>query len=137
VSRQRAAEELAVLGVPADCWQRTPAELSVGQAQRVALAQALATALASALGPMVGPMVGPVVGPAPTQKRSGEPVLLVLDEPTSAQDRGHRHLVIDRLRLAQLQHGAALLVATHDPDLMSALGGQRVPLLSAGTPAKA
>jgi ABC-type glutathione transport system ATPase component len=129
VSRQRAAEELAVLGVPADCWQRTPAELSVGQAQRVALAQALATALASALGPMVGP--------APTQKLSGEPVLLVLDEPTSAQDRGHRHLVIDRLRRAQLQHGAALLVATHDPDLMSALGGQRVPLLSAGTPAKA
>ncbi len=104
VSRQHAAEELAALGVPAECWPRAPSELSVGQAQRVALAQALAC----------------------------EPALLVLDEPTSAQDLGHRQRVVDRLLLAQRQQGTALLVATHDPELVAALGGATLPLVPAG-----
>jgi peptide/nickel transport system ATP-binding protein len=103
-SRHRAAEELAALGVPTECWPRTPSELSVGQAQRVALAQALAC----------------------------EPALLVLDEPTSAQDLGHRQRVVDRLLLAQRQQGTALLVATHDAELVAALGGPTLPLLPAG-----
>lgn len=104
VSRQHAAEELAAFGVPAECWPRAPSELSVGQAQRVALAQALAC----------------------------EPALLVLDEPTSAQDLGHRQRVVDRLLLAQRQQGTALLVATHDPELVTALGGPTLPLVPAG-----
>ena len=109
VSRQRAAEELSALGVPADCWQRTPAELSLGQAQRVALAQALA----------------------------GEPALLVLDEPTSAQDSGHRQLAVERLVRAQREYGTALLMATHDVELVAALGCPTLPLLTVGAAANA
>ena len=109
LSRQRAAEELSALGVPADCWQRTPAELSLGQAQRVALAQALA----------------------------GEPALLVLDEPTSAQDSGHRQLAVERLVRAQREHGTALLMATHDIELVAALGCPTLPLLTVGAAANA
>ena len=104
VAQQRGASELTALGVPADCWPRTPTELSLGQAQRVALAQALAS----------------------------QPALLVLDEPTSAQDLDHRQRVIDRLLLAQHQHGTALLVATHDAELVAALGGPTLPLLPPG-----
>jgi peptide/nickel transport system ATP-binding protein len=110
-AQQRAAEELVALGVPAECWLRTPTELSVGQAQRVALAQALAHTLPQVL--------------------ARQPALLVLDEPTGAQDRDHRQLIIDRLAVAQHQHGAALLVATHDVELVAALGGQTLPLLPA------
>jgi energy-coupling factor transporter ATP-binding protein EcfA2 len=76
----------------------------LGQAQRVALAQAMAS----------------------------QPALLVLDEPTSAQDLDHRQRVIDRLLLAQHQHGTALLVATHDAELVAALGGPTLPLLPPG-----
>jgi energy-coupling factor transporter ATP-binding protein EcfA2 len=57
---------------------------------------------------------------------------LVLDEPTSAQDLGHRQRVVDRLLLAQRQQGTALLVATHDPELVAALGGPTLPLVPAG-----
>ncbi len=112
VSRQHAAEELSALGVPADCWSRTPAALSVGQAQRVALAQALVQAR--------------------VQARAGNPSLLVLDEPTSAQDLDHRQRVADRLLKAQHQHGAALLIASHDPGLVGLLGCTTLPVIPAG-----
>ena len=124
VSRQRAAEELAVLGVPADCWSRSPSALSVGQAQRVALAQALAQ-------PRVQTRVQ-----TRAQASAGSLALLVLDEPTSAQDLAHRQRVADRLLVAQYQHGTALLIASHDPGLVRLLGCTTLPLFPVGAAPK-
>ncbi|MDP6832532.1 MAG: ATP-binding cassette domain-containing protein [Alphaproteobacteria bacterium] len=62
------------------------ARLSTGERQRIALARGL---------------------------RLGAKVLL-LDEPTSALDAGNRALV-EELLLARLEHGAAILLVSHDP----------------------
>jgi len=61
-------------------------ELSGGQQQRVAVARALAVA----------------------------PRVVLADEPTAEQDAEHRELVVEAL-LGITTHGAALVVATHDP----------------------
>jgi putative ABC transport system ATP-binding protein len=66
---------------------RYPAEISIGQQQRVAVARAL------------------VLGPR----------LLLVDEPTSHQDRGSAELVWSALSDAAAA-GTACLVATHEPD---------------------
>jgi putative ABC transport system ATP-binding protein len=63
-------------------------ELSGGQQQRVAVARALALA----------------------------PRVLLADEPTAEQDVVHRELVLDAL-LATSEHGTALVIATHDPEV--------------------
>jgi putative ABC transport system ATP-binding protein len=70
-----------------DLRERYPAEISIGQQQRVAVARALVL---------------------------GSPLLLV-DEPTSHQDRGSAELVWSALSDA-VAAGAACLVATHEPD---------------------
>ncbi|HEX4678304.1 MAG TPA: ATP-binding cassette domain-containing protein [Gaiellaceae bacterium] len=70
-----------------DLRERYPAEISIGQQQRVAVARALVL---------------------------GSPLLLV-DEPTSHQDREAAELVWSALRDA-VAAGAACLVATHEPD---------------------
>lgn len=77
---------LEVLGV-SDLADRTPPQLSGGQAQRVALARALAT----------------------------EPHLLLMDEPLSALDAATRMEVRGHLRhhLAEFRQGT--LIVTHDP----------------------
>jgi peptide/nickel transport system ATP-binding protein len=93
-SRRHAETDLRAAGVAEELWNRRPGTLSVGQAQRVALAQALAV----------------------------RPALLVCDEPTSAQDAQHRQYVVASLRRAQLEHGTAVLLATHDFALVEALG---------------
>ena len=97
--RELAAAELEALGVPKGLWHRRPASLSVGQAQRVALAQALGL----------------------------RPALLVADEPTSAQDAGHRSLLVQRLLEARKNHGMAVLLATHDFALTAALEAEVLP----------
>jgi putative ABC transport system ATP-binding protein len=66
---------------------RYPAEISIGQQQRVAIARAL------------------VLGPR----------LLLVDEPTSHQDRESAELVWAALGDAAAA-GSACLVATHEPD---------------------
>jgi putative ABC transport system ATP-binding protein len=63
-------------------------ELSGGQQQRVAVARALAL----------------------------RPAVLIADEPTAEQDQATRTLVLDRL-LAVADSGAALILATHDPEV--------------------
>jgi putative ABC transport system ATP-binding protein len=65
---------------------RKPNQLSQGEAQRVAIARALVI----------------------------EPLLLIADEPTSALDDANCDAVIRLLMQHATEHGATLLVATHD-----------------------
>src|SRR5205809_6527198 len=67
---------------------RRPNEISVGEAQRVAVARALANG----------------------------PKILLADEPTAALDATGTAAVVEAFELARTSFGAALVVATHDPD---------------------
>jgi putative ABC transport system ATP-binding protein/lipoprotein-releasing system ATP-binding protein len=70
-----------------------PQELSGGQAQRVALARAIVT----------------------------DPALLVADEPTGQLDHATAVLVMDELREWAASTGAALILATHDPEIAAGM----------------
>lgn len=70
-----------------------PAHLSGGEQQRLAIAMATAVM----------------------------PVVLFADEPTAELDRHHAHEVIDALTRAAAD-GQAVVVASHDPDLIAAAG---------------
>ena len=83
----RATAALERVGV-ADVAERLVAELSGGQAQRVAVARALAV----------------------------RPDLLLADEPTSELDEANRDLIVAELR-AECARGAAVVLATHDPEV--------------------
>jgi putative ABC transport system ATP-binding protein len=76
---------LAGLGVAGKVDKR-PAELSVGEAQRVAIARAVVN----------------------------KPVLILADEPTSALDDASCDAALDLLKAQADQHGATLIIATHD-----------------------
>lgn len=91
--RVRAATLLAELGLT-DVQQRRPHELSLGQAQRVALARALVR----------------------------RPSLLLADEPTANLDDEAAAVVLRMLQQASLDHGASLIVATHDSRVEHMLG---------------
>jgi energy-coupling factor transport system ATP-binding protein len=81
---------------------RHPHALSRGQRQRLAVASIL----------------------------SMEPELLVLDEPTTGQDRGHTHKFLDRIReLNRL--GKTVVIITHDMELVAEYA-ERVVLLKQG-----
>lgn len=83
---------------------RRPAEISVGQAQRVLVALALLH----------------------------EPALLIADEPTSALDPVTQIQIIELLRRLNRRHRASLLYVSHD--LISVLGlCDRLAILDAGT----
>ncbi|MGB5964016.1 MAG: ATP-binding cassette domain-containing protein, partial [Sulfurimonadaceae bacterium] len=73
--------------------ERFPPELSGGQLQRVVLAIAL----------------------------SGEPKLLMLDEPTTALDPKTRVVIIELLKKLQERQGFKILFVTHDMHSASAL----------------
>ncbi|GIG59642.1 ABC transporter ATP-binding protein [Longispora fulva] len=80
--------------------RRRPAALSGGQARRVALARALARA----------------------------PLLLLLDEPTAGLDIALRDEIAALLRDLRARHGFAVILACHDPDLVSQLADTVVDL---------
>uniref|UniRef100_UPI003340B424 ABC transporter ATP-binding protein n=1 Tax=Castellaniella defragrans TaxID=75697 RepID=UPI003340B424 len=84
--RARAAELARALGLDADDLRKYPQELSGGMQSRVALGRALAI----------------------------EPDLLLLDEPFSALDIGLKLSLYRHLRDEIAQHGAAVLMITHD-----------------------
>jgi len=86
-----AARLLARLQLTPDLWQRPPAELSVGQQQRVAAARALI----------------------------GRPQLIIADEPTSALDAALQQSFLDLLLEECAQAGATLLFVSHDQRLAS------------------
>ena len=86
--RNRATALLEAVGL-AHRLHHKPAELSIGQQQRVAVARALAN----------------------------RPRAILADEPTASVDAAHQQQVVDLLKNTCTEHGVALLVVTHDPDV--------------------
>ena len=86
--RWRATDLLAAVGL-ADRLNHKPAELSIGQQQRVAVARALAN----------------------------RPRVILADEPTASIDPAHQDQVIDLLKDTCTEHGVSLLVVTHAPEV--------------------
>src|SRR5437763_7034405 len=93
-ARERAAELLETVGLPAELGSRYPAQLSGGQQQRVGVARALA---------------------------ADSPVLL-MDEPFSAVDPIVREGLQDELLRLQSQLGKTIVFVTHDIDEAIRLG---------------
>ena len=87
-----ARRSLELLGL-LELREKLPEEISGGQAQRVAVARAL----------------------------SGEPCLILADEPTGQLDRASGAAVVDLLLAATAHAGAALVVSTHDPTVAERL----------------
>jgi len=92
VDAQRVQQVLAQLDV-ADLAQRLPAQLSGGQAQRVALARAVLM----------------------------QPRLILADEPTASLDDAAAQDAVHLLVQAAGQHGATLVIATHDARVAQAV----------------
>ncbi len=93
--QQRAMSLLAGLGLEHRMHHR-PAMLSGGERQRVALARALINS----------------------------PQLILADEPTGSLDSHNAAEVVRLLQQAQHDHGVALIVVTHDPDIARAADRQ-------------
>lgn len=85
--RQRRAEALLREVGLAERFHHLPSELSGGERQRVAAARSLAN----------------------------RPEVILADEPTGNLDSSSATRVLDLLAAIQREHGAALVVATHDP----------------------
>jgi len=101
-SRERAEELLAQVGL-SGFGGRRPTELSGGQRQRVAIARALAL----------------------------DPALILLDEPFGALDASLRSEVRDQVMAVLKQHGATVVLVTHDQDEALSLA-DRVAVLREG-----
>ena len=89
--RQRVAELLTVVGLPADVADAHPHQLSGGQLQRIVLCQAL----------------------------SCEPDLLLADEPTASLDSETETRILDLVARLRRDRGLALLWISHDPDVLA------------------
>lgn len=101
VNRESAEEQLVGLGLGHRLHHR-PRALSQGEAQRVAVARALL----------------------------GRPALLLADEPTSSLDDANAEFVLQLLTEQAVEHGAALLIVTHDARIRGRLG-QEIELAGA------
>ncbi|WP_139978592.1 ABC transporter ATP-binding protein [Nocardioides litoris] len=99
----RVAESLTAVGLDPDLGDRRPAQLSGGQAQRVAVARALAT----------------------------RPRLLLADEPTSGLDLPRRHQVLELLASLHETQGLGVLLVSHDLRAVARLG-RRTVVVDAG-----
>jgi putative ABC transport system ATP-binding protein len=88
-ARQQAQAMLEVVGL-GDKAKQLPRDLSGGQKQRVAIARAL----------------------------TGNPQLIMADEPTAALDSQSGHLVMELLRRLAKEHGCTVLIVTHDPRIL-------------------
>jgi osmoprotectant transport system ATP-binding protein len=93
-ARARAAELLALVGLPAALGRRYPGQLSGGQQQRVGVARALAA----------------------------DPPVLLMDEPFSAVDPVVRQGLQDELLRLQSELGKTVVFVTHDIDEAIKLG---------------
>jgi microcin C transport system ATP-binding protein len=91
--RERIADVLAEVDLPADAMDRYPHEFSGGQRQRIAVARVLVL----------------------------KPKLVVLDEPTSALDMTVQTQIIDLLRNLQKKYGLAYIFISHDLKVVRAL----------------
>jgi len=101
--RRRAAELLALVGIPADRLRAFPHELSGGMRQRVMIAMALA------LGPDI----------------------LLLDEPTTALDVVTQRQIVNEVLKIREQLGISILFVTHDLSLLLETA-DRVAVMYAG-----
>ena len=88
VDRERAKQLLDRVGLGHRMTHK-PAQLSVGEQQRVSVARGLAN----------------------------RPRLLLADEPTANVDAGHQQQVVDMLRDGCREENVALMVVTHTPEV--------------------
>jgi osmoprotectant transport system ATP-binding protein len=102
-ARQRAAELLELVGLPAELGHRYPAQLSGGQQQRVGVARALAA----------------------------DPPVLLMDEPFSAVDPVVREGLQDELLRLQAELDKTIVFVTHDIDEAIRIG-EKVAVMRTG-----
>jgi D-methionine transport system ATP-binding protein len=102
---------LASFSIPNDWLGRREVELSLGQRQRVAIARALVT----------------------------DPQVLLLDEPTAAQDIGYATQLLQQLVTLSQTQGMTVIMANHQLDLLQSIATQVLHLhqgtLLSNTPA--
>ncbi len=101
--RERIAQMLEEVGLPADSAGRYPHEFSGGQRQRIAIARAVIL----------------------------QPEVILLDEPTSALDVSIQQQVLELLVSLQKKHGMAYLFITHDLAVIKAIA-HRVMVMRGG-----